>query len=660
MMSGWRKTLVCVAACWATASAATAAPPSACGFVGDSLVPQLAMGVRQLDGEDIDQLRVHDDPGGKPLATLLPLFRPYFVVETRTDSAGAEWHLLQDGYTAESPLGWARGAHVHLFQSRYAYTFARRKRERLADLHDDSKESYERLLAQVNGDIRGAEKTVVVNEREGAETWEPVTIDDVVPFVELRISPEKRDREHPDTTPTFRFGVPIENRLVHMGAVCGGPVDRELLEKRREMAAEEKGLEMVFVIDDTVSMAPFSQIVAKFIRDAGEVAESRPTPVKMAVCSYRDGPADTTDEGELRVTLGDLHDVKEASDVESLADDVEKLGHFLPPGEYANPPERMLEGLRDCLANLEFERGATLFVTVLGDTGHEPEDPAKPALVADIARKIEDTGASVFFMHVGRRSTSDEMLFKEDSVAVAEAVKRLGGKDGLVAYKEAGTNNLKETLRAATEATELRRMQLRRVVERMESRTPYTAPGSKLLEAMKKRGLDRAAYDDRYLQYFVPSRGWLFHPTSKDTGLAQPQFRELFLLAEPEQEAVGRMFDDLRDKFARGEQIDGNAVIAALADDLESASKHRLIGDRMRAAWNRMPAESRSVGVFLEDLFGLRLKAALPFPSVAYEKDRPAAAREIGRLSERVDGLSRALKSRGGAAFWFDASSLVP
>lgn len=660
MMSKWWTTLVCVAAYWVATLTATASPPSVCGFVGDSLVPQLAMGVRRLDGEDIDELRIHDGPGGKPLATVLPLFRPYFVVETRTDSARAEWHLLQDGYTAESPLGWARGEHVHLFQSRYAYTFARRKREQLTDLHDNSKESYERLLAQINGNLQGAEETVVVKEREGAETWEPVAIDDLVPFVELRIPPEKRDRKHPDTTPTFRFGVPIENRLVHMGAVCGGPVDRELLEKRREMAADEKGLEMVFVIDDTVSMAPFSQILAKFIRDAGEVAEARPTPVKMAVCSYRDGPADTPDEGELRVTLGAFQDVKEASDVGSLADDVEKLGQFLPPGEYANPPERMLEGLRDCLANLEFERGATLFVTVLGDTGHEPEDLAKPALVADIARKIEDTGASVFFMHVGRRRTPDEMLFKDDSVAVAEAVKRLEGKEGLVAYQEAGTNNLKETLRAATEATELRRMQLRRVVERMESRTPYTAPGPKLLEAMKNRGLDRRAFDERYLQYFVPSRGWLFHPTSKDAGLAQPQFRELFLLAESEQEAVGRMFDGLRDKFARGEQIDGNAVIADLVDDLETASKHRLVGERMRAAWERMPAESRSVGVFLEDVFGLRLKAALPFPSVAYEKQRPATAREIGRLSERVDGLRRALKSRGGAAFWFDANSLVP
>lgn len=660
MSRSLRTMLVFACASWAMMSMSTAVPPSACLFVGDSLVPQLAMGVRRLDGEAVDELQIHDAPGGKALAAALPLFRPYFVADTRTDSAKAEWHLLQDGYTAESPLGWARGTHVHLFQSRYAYTFGRHKREHLADLHDDSRESYERLLAQAEGNLKGGEETVVVKERDEAEAWNPMAIDDVVPFVELRIPREKRDRDHPDTTPTFRFGIPLENRLVHMGAVCGGPVDRALVEKRRQMAAEEKGLEMVFVIDDTVSMAPFNQIVARFIRDAGEVAKERPTAVRIAVCSYRDGPADAQDPSERRVTLGEFRAVKESADVQPLADDVERLGHFLPPGQFANPPERMLEGLRDTLAHLEFERGATLFVTVLGDTGHEPGDKTKKQLVADIARKIENTGASVFFVHVGRRRTPEEMLFKEDSSAVAEAVKLLGGNEGLVTYQEAGTNNLKETLQAASEATELRRTQLRRVIERMESRTPYTAPGPKLLEAMATRGLDRKAYDERYLQYFVPSRGWLFHPTSKEAATAQPQLRELFLLAAPEQEAVNRMFDGLRDRFARGEQIDGTAVITAFANDLDSASKHPGVGERMRAAWNRMPAESRSVGVFLEDVFGLRLKAALPFPPVAYEKDQPATAGEIGRITERIDGLSRALKSRVGEAFWFDASSLVP
>ena len=660
MSRSLRTTLVLFGVSWVAMSMATAAPPSACMFVGDSLVPQLAMGVRQLDGDDIDELRIHDAPGGKVLATALPLFRPYFVAETRTDSAKEEWHLLQDGYTAESPLGWARSTHVHLFQSRYAYTFARHGREHRADLHDDSKESYERLLAQAGGSIGGGEETVVIKEREGAESWNPVAIDAVVPFVELRIPREKRDRKHPDTTPTFQFGIPLENRLVHMGAVCGGPVDRALVEKRRQMAAEEKGLEMVFVIDDTVSMAPFNQIVARFIRDAGEVAKERPTAVRIAVCSYRDGPADAQDPSERRVTLGEFREVKESADVQSLANDVEKLGHFLPAGQFANPPERMLEGLRDTLANLGFERGATLFVTVLGDTGHEPGDKTKKTLVADIARKIEDTGASVFFVHVGRRRTPDEMLFKEDSAAVAEAVKRLGGNEGLVKYQEAGTNNLKETLQAASDATELRRTQLRRVIERMESRTPYTAPGPKLLKAMATRGLDRKVYDERYLQYFVPSRGWLFHPTSKDAATALPQLRELFLLAAPEQEPVNRMFHGLRDRFARGEQINGTAVLTAFANDLEAASKHPRVGERVRAAWNRLPAESRSVGVFLEDVFGLRVKAALPFPPVAYEKDQPATAGEIGRITERIDGLSRAFKSRADEAFWFDASSLVP
>ncbi len=660
MSRGFSTLLLCGGALLFVATATAAAAPSACTFIGDTLVPQLAMGVRRLDGDDIDSLRLHDSPEGKPSGKELPLFRPFYVIESRTTPGRDVWHRLQDGYTAETPLGWVRGTHVHLFESRYAYTFAHRKREHLADLHDNSKESYDRLLAQIGGNLEGAEETVVIKERGGADTWDPVTIDDVVPFVELRVPPEKRDREHPDTTPTYRLGIPSENRLVHMGAVCGGPIDRSLLRKRRDMAAEEKGLEMVFVVDDTVSMAPFNQIVAKFLRDAGDVVEKRPTPVRIAVCSYRDGPPNPQDPSERRVTLGQLREVKKASDVRPLADDVEKLGHYLPPDQFAAPPERMLEGLRDTLANLDFQKGATPFVAVLGDTGHEPADPTKKALIADIARRIDDTGASVFFMHVGRRQTPDEMLFKDDCDAVASAVKGLGGTEGVVVYQPAGANNLKEILEHASAATELRRAKLRRMIERMESRSPYTEPGPKLLKAMKDRGFDRSSFDDRCLQLFVPSRGWLFHPTSKNTASAVPQLREFFLLAPPEQVALGRLLDGLRDSFARGEQIDGSAVVTAFAKELEAVSHHPAAGHRMLDAWNRMPEKSRSVGVFLEDVFGLRVKAALPFPPTNYEKNQPAAAREIGRISERIDNLSRALESTTGTAFWFDASSLVP
>jgi hypothetical protein len=297
------------------------------------------------------------------IAAEAALFRPYFVAASVTDTAGGTWHLLQDGYASAAPLGWASSRHVHLFQSRYAYTFANSKRSELSDLQDVSKESYERLLAQLKGNAEGGKDKVVVEERPGAERWRPSTILDTVPFVELLVPPEKRDREHPDTTPTFRFGIPVENRLVHMGAVCGGPIDDEKLRQLKGTVLVEKELEMLFVVDETVSMAPFNQVVAQFIRNAGNLAEGRPVPVRVAVCSYTDGPPNT------RVKLGEFTMVRGPQDVAALAGAVAELGDHLPDPPYDNPPERMLEGLRDALKNTKFLPGGTPFVAVVGDTG---------------------------------------------------------------------------------------------------------------------------------------------------------------------------------------------------------------------------------------------------------------------------------------------------
>ncbi|MFM7290435.1 MAG: hypothetical protein ACKO6B_04295 [Planctomycetia bacterium] len=59
-------------------------------------------------------------------------------------------------------------------------------------------------------------------------------------------------------------------------------------------------------------------------------------------------------------------------------------------------------------------------------------------------------------------------------------------------------------------------------------------------------------------------------------------------------------------------------------------------------------------------MFGLRLKAALPFPPRPYAKDRPAAEEEIERMLERIGRLGEAISEGGDEAFWFDASGLVP
>ncbi|MFM7290434.1 MAG: hypothetical protein ACKO6B_04290 [Planctomycetia bacterium] len=529
-------------------------------------MPKLAMGVRRID-DDIDVLELRPQPAlGAPVVSEVALFRPYFVVDSGTDAAGGRWHLLQDGYAAEKPLGWASDRHLQLFQSRYAYTFANRQRDEPAELQDVAKESYERLLSQAKGHAEGGEDKVVVRERAGAEGWRPVTIHDTVPFVELRVPREKRDREHPDTTPTFRFGIPVENRLFHMGAVCGGPIDNEKLRQLKATVLVDKELEMLFVVDETVSMLPFNQVVAKFIRNVGTLAAGRPVPVRVAVCSYTDGPPRT------RVELGQFKVVKGPADVNELAEHVARLGNDLPPDQYSNPPERMLEGLRDALKETRFLPGGTPFVAVVGDTGHEPTDPGKVKLAKEVAALIQQTGVRTYFMHVGKRQTVDEKLFKQDFALVQQEAVKLGVPEDHVVYEPAEANNLQEVLEKSRDEVEDERRRLQRQISRMESRTPYTEPGPKFLKALETRGIDRRRFDDRHLQYFVPSQGWLFHPSSKENASAKPQFRELFLLAGPERKAVKRLFDEVRDRLGRREQIDGDAVIRTFASELASAA----------------------------------------------------------------------------------------
>jgi hypothetical protein len=633
-------------------------PPvvSRCHFLEPTLVPSLAIGVRRIDDDDdIDVLELRREPAqGAQIAAEGSLYRPYFVVASRSDATGGTWHLLQDSYTATSPLGWASARHLHLLQSRYAYTFATRKRPDLADLQDVSKESYERLLAQSQGDNDGGKDNVVVRELPGADRWRPVTIRDPVPFVELQILREKRDREYPDTTLTFKFGISVENRLVHMGVICGGPIDAAKLRQLKATVLVDKELEMLFVVDETESMLPFNQVIANFIRTAGRLAEGRPIPVKVAVCSYADGPPGT------RVTMGDFKTVRGPADVGELAERVAMLGTNLPPGAYANPPERMLEGLRDALRKTKFLPGGTPFVAVVGDTGHEPTDSGKAKLVKEVAELIQQTGVRTYFMHVGQRNKPDEMLFMEDFKAVQQEAVKLGVPADHIIYQPAEANNLQDVLEKSRNEVEDERRRLQRQITRMESRTPYTEPGPKLLRALKGRGIDRAQFDDRHLQYFVPSQGWLFHPGSKDSSAAKPQFRELFLLAEPERMAVKRLFDDVRDRLSRREQIDGDAVIGRFAAELAAAAGSRDLESAVLAAWERIPERHRSLGVFLEDVFGLRLKTALPFPPIAYSKEQPATEEEIARILERIGRLGEALKDAGDGAFWFDASSLLP
>lgn len=643
-------------------TAAAAGSVRQCQFIEGTLVPRLVMGVRRVNDAEFDALPVRAEkaPDG-PVVAEARLFRPYYVVDRRLDDQQEGWLLIQDDYTVSKPLGWVPERHVEPFRSRYAYTFAPSDRDHPADLHDSSKDGYERLLAQMKGDPDAGRELVVVRERQGSAAWNPAKIDDIVPFIELRVPTDAIEKEYPDTTPTHRFGIPLENRLVHMGAVCGGPVDRERLASLRKQDDVQAGLEMLFVVDETESMRPFFGGVADVIEKAGDAAakggatDDKAKPARIAVSYYTDGPPGT------RVSATPLAPIPGETVALALAAEVRRHSDKLPPGDYAFPPERMLEGLRDSIVQAGFTAGSDAFVAVVGDTGHEPADGAeKEKLIDEIAGLVGKHGLHVFFAHVGRRQTEYDMLFKKDADAVRTQAEAKGVPPGRIVYQPADANTLADEIgRAQERAARLRRERLRQI-ERIESRTPHTEPGPKLLQQLEAVGIPRQRFDELHLQYFVPARGWLFHPIAGPAAAqGAPQFRELFFLAPAEREALRELFAHVQGRLTKGGPIDHTAAVTTFAATLAKASRTPALETKVVADWKRIPEVQRSLGVFLEDVFGLRLKAALPYPAEA-SSQQIATAEAIRTLDERVGRLARAFVDGGPAAVWFDAATLVP
>jgi hypothetical protein len=659
----WRQSVAAIGALLAIFVAGVAHPqqpsPSgnktACLYLEKTLIPMIAMGVRRVDGANIDALALRSEPSAtSPVVREVRLFRPYYVGEKRIDPVHGSWVRLQDGYVA-TPLGWVQEKDLEPFISRYGYVFAPESKEPLTDLHDSSKDAYARLVAQAKGMPDGEPQTVVIRRRLDPQPWIPSKIDDFVPFLERRRPHDPVEKNYPDTTPTFRFGIGLENRLIHVGAVCGGPLETARLEDLRRRINQDAGLEMLFVIDETESMREFFPKVAQFIDSAAKAAAGRPGGLKIAVSYYTDGPP-----GQ-RVRAAPLTIVAKAEDATNIASEVESHQEDVPDEPFSNAPERMLEGIRDAVKKAGFKKGANGFVAVIGDTGHEPEpDADKEKLIDEIANLIDTHNLQVFFAHVGERRIKAQKMFEEDA---GKVLKRAGDKYGVaddrIVYQTADANTLQQALKDAQERAEERRRRTQMEIVRMESRNRNTEPGPKFVEQLKSRDIPKEKYDRDHLQYFVPARGWLYHPRAASAnGDEAPQFKELFFLSPPEKVALSSLLDAIQERLkSRRVPIDGT-VIETFARSLADASGQPAMRERAIKMWQEIPERQRTVGIYLEDVFGLRMKSCLPY-AIEASAEIPLSAAEMQNLTDRISRLRAALRA-DATRFWFDSASLMP
>lgn len=614
-------------------------------FVPNTLIPKLAMGVRRGVKDSLEVVELRDRPGGT-VSARVPLFTPMYV-HGEQKLGTQEWVLLASGYAtaAVGPRGWIPRSDVEVFFTRHGYIL--QDTRETTEFFPTPEAAYAIVPDMGPKSDTSPSRYAAVLGSPGVTDWRPSRRTDQPPFMELGF---ERQSGYPSTTPST--ATPYDGRLVRVGAICGGPVDAAVLGKLRKEAERNAAVEMLFVVDETWSMKEFFTGVADFIRDVGQAAgdglERRP---RIAVSYYTDGP-----QGE-RTTCSPLQKATPQV-VTALADSVRQHKQQMPRGDYVNPPERMLDGVRDAINKAGFTEGVTSIVVVIGDTGHEPKDTGKEKLLDEVAGLITARGLMVFFVHVGLKGTemsADQALFKQDAEAVRRRVGRLNkGLADRVRYTTANAGSLTAELEASRREADRLAEQARLMSGRITSRNTYTTPGSALIAAMAKDGINLAQFNEAHQQIYVPSYAWVASPRAG--GGKRAQLSRYVRLAHEEQQALGVLLESASRNVDAGVAVDHDAAVLAFIQSLAAAHNTPAVVEAAHANWKKLGAE-RTAGGFLDKFFGLTLRSDALFnlAPLGSTQESAEARKALQTLTAQVREACRD-KDR----FWFEATSLSP
>ena len=634
-----------------------------CLFREGTVIPMLAIGVRKPDDSEVLRERrlldlwerpaAASEPGGEPLERV-PLFRPYFVYGKR-DEGGVRWYLLGQDY-AGTPLGWANGQQLHLLENRSGYHFNNPKRVPPGvHLYGSPGAAYQALEFQSRVPPETPLEGVVVAERIEAEHWNPLSPDAIPPFIELGDEDDLGDRSAAgltDTTLTFPF--PGENRLVRLGAVAGGPVARVAIDKMKAAAQERAGIAIVFVIDETYSMQKFFGGVADFIDKNLDLGDSV-VNIRVAVSWY----SDIEKQGDVSYVVQPLQPLNgpgmEAAAAQAakgrLVSQVRTHKERIIGGMGGQAEELVYAALKPAIETAGFQPGENAMVFVIGDAPDRSEEQELIKLQQDVAALIEKHAVQLAFVQVGddleltQRFTKQAEEFRNSlDPALQQSV--------IVQKPEKG--DLSNRIAALQAQMDSKRRALLDEIEEMETRNPYSQPGPALEREFSANGIDRKAFDAAHLQFFVPAWGWLYHPQQAE---ATPQLRELVFLAKPESDALIPTLIKAAEGLEKTGRVDVDAARKLLADVLGTKSGHSGVAVATEAAWQSLPTEDRTLGRFLEQGMGLRVRNPLLFHRGTASPAAGPTQQSVQLLRTSLDQIENARKK---GVTWVDAWKVLP
>jgi len=491
---------------------------------------------------------------------------------------------------------------------------------------------------------------VVVTERLEEEFWDPLKEGAIPPFIELPDEGAGAAFQAGLTDTTLTFPIPGENNLIHLGAVAGGPVNKDQIEKKKAEAAERAGIAIAFVIDETLSMQPYFGGIADFIDENLDLGQ-KDVNVKVAVSWY----SDIQKRGDVPYDAHPLAPLNGPGMDESRVQGVKRQivdtvrGHKerIIKGEGAQAQELVFPGLIAAIEKAGFEKGENAMVFVIGDAADRSEGPALAALQKRLAGLIETYGLQLAFVQVGKLGPE----FAEQARAFRDTL--LKDRREAVIVQGAGDAPLQKRIADLQQQMERRRVALLGEIAEMETRNRYSEPGPRLEKDFSAAGLDRAAFDGGHLQFFAPAWGWRYHPQQAE---ATPQLRELIFVAKPESDALLPTLEEAAKGLEKG-KIDMEKTRALLAETLARKSGHTAVGPALEAAWQALPEEDRTFGRLMHDGLGMRVRNAVLFHRGEVNPKAGPTKQAVANLRESRERIANA---RELGRTWVDAWKVLP
>lgn len=313
----------------------------------------------------------------------------------------------------------------------------------------------------------------------------------------------------------------------------------------------------------------------------------------------------------------------------------------------------MLDGIIAGIKAAKFTPGSSRLVLVIGDTGDRRRDAELDKLVDEIADLVAQTGVRLVFIRVGDGTRAYQKSFAEQAQRIADKCE----PGSVVLPGNVGINDpgdLNKRIKEAGAEQQRRQAALAREIEALERRNQYAVPGPGMEQRIVEDGGTPAAFASSNQQYYVPATGWMFHPLQPD--VKRPQLRELIFLAPVEADVMEAMFMALVKDLERSDRLNGDAAVKFVADLVAKRSTHKKAKEAIETAWREMPEQDRTLGAFLRDRMGMRVRNPVLFVSGPIKA--PKVKKEVSAiLQARSKNLTN---DRGPGMLWHDSLLVLP